>query len=172
LGLFAGTAIYARYLRFVPFRNIFFWAQVSQAAFIFLDFVQVKRWNLVVGLPDFLFVVGGDVISEVFHRFKSMPFLVLSAQLCPPDIEATFFSLLMSISNISNDTANLIGASLLKWKGITTENFKGLDVLLLYKIIGTLVPLLFLWLVPNVSNIQREDGEEKKEEKVTVVEDQ
>jgi hypothetical protein len=169
VGLFLGTLMYARWLKAVPFRTIYFWSQLSIVPFILLDYVQIKRWNIAMGIPDFLFVLGGDTLGTVFSRFKSMPFLVMAAQLCPPDIEATFFSLLMSISNLSDDAATLFGSYLIAQKGITEDKFDGLDELTLWKAAGTLVPLLFLWLVPNVSNLDSDEYVEKSEKTTDTV---
>jgi hypothetical protein len=153
-GLFIGTLIYARYLKHVTFRKIFFWSQVSFVPFILLDYIQVMRYNVALGIPDFAFVLGSDTLNELFHRFRSMPFFVLSAQLCPKDIEATFFSLLMSISNLSTDAALLIGSAALKWKGIGNGNFDGLGELTLIKAACTIAPVFLLWMVPNVTSLE------------------
>jgi hypothetical protein len=161
LGLFIGTAVYARYLKKTPFRKIFFWAQLAQTMLIFLDYVQVMRWNLALGIPDYLFLLGEDVLSQVFSKFKAMPFWVMSAQLCPEHLEATFFALLMDLNNLTGDVSGLIGAQLTQWKGITKTNFDGLDQLTLMRTIGSLIPIFFLFLVPNVNDLQELDSSPK-----------
>jgi hypothetical protein len=153
IGLLGGTVIYAKYLKHVTFRKIFFWAQLSKVAFSMLDLVQLTRFNIKLGIPDLAFVMGFGTIYEVFSRFKTMPFLVLSAQLCPKHCEATFFALLMSISNSSGSVSGLIGSQFLTWFKVTQTNFEGLVPLVVLRSLGLAIPLCFLSLVPDTTSI-------------------
>lgn len=116
--------------------------------------------------------MGGrfDAIVEVLSRFKFMPFLVLAAQLCPKGIEATFFALLMSISNAAGATAMAIGAMAMRWVGLRGDmdidpgnvgsddvtGFEGLATLIIARTVCAALPLLFLNLVPNVTSVNEE----------------
>lgn len=78
-----------------------------------------------------------------------MPLLVLAAKLCPSGIEGTFFALLMSVDNLGIMSSSWGGGILLKLTGITRTNFKYLWLTILLRNAMRLLPLLFLFLVPN-----------------------
>ena len=78
-----------------------------------------------------------------------MPLLVLAAKLCPPGIEGTFFALLMSVDHVGTLTSAWVGSILLKVTGIHRSNFRYLWLTLLLRSLMRLLPLLFLFLVPN-----------------------
>lgn len=78
-----------------------------------------------------------------------MPLLVLAAKLCPPGIEGTFFALLMSVDNLGMLSSSWVGGVLLKLTGVRRRNFKYLWLTVLIRIFMRLLPLPFLFLVPN-----------------------
>ncbi|CAM6020050.1 unnamed protein product, partial [Sphagnum balticum] len=56
-----------------------------------------------------------------------MPMLVLTTWLCPPGVEATLFTTLMSIFNGRVLLGGLIGTKLTQLLGITSENFQNIS---------------------------------------------
>lgn len=78
-----------------------------------------------------------------------MPLLVLAAKLCPPGIEGTFFALLMSVDNVGLLSAAWVGSFLLKVAGVTRTNFHYFWLSVLIRNLMRLLPLPFLFLVPN-----------------------
>ena len=80
--------------------------------------------------------------------FRFMPFLVLSARLCPPGIEGTLFALFMSAFNFGNTLGGYLGASLASHLGITATSFDNLTAGILIQAACTLLPILMLSFVP------------------------
>jgi hypothetical protein len=78
-----------------------------------------------------------------------MPVLVLAAKLCPPGIEATLFALLMSVLNLSGLVSKEGGAILTHLLGVTDTNFDKLWLLVLITNVGSMLPLIFIKLLPN-----------------------
>ena len=86
---------------------------------------------------------------QAIQRIKWMPLLVLAARLCPPGIEGTFFALLMSIDNLGTLSSSYVGSILLRATGIRRTNFQYLWLTVLIRNGMRLLPLPFLFLVPN-----------------------
>ncbi|CAI5985514.1 unnamed protein product [Closterium sp. NIES-65] len=100
--------------------------------------------------------------------FRFMPFLVLSARLCPPGIEGTLFALFMSAYNFGNTLSGYMGATLATRLGITATSFDNLTLGVTIQAVCTLLPILFLRCVPaNMTGV----GDEGKQS-VRVVEEQ
>ncbi|KAG0576855.1 hypothetical protein KC19_5G113400 [Ceratodon purpureus] len=149
VGTLLGVAIYHRYLRHWTFRRLLLWSQILLALSGMLDLVLVTRVNRKLLIPDTLFAVVDEAVSSAIARIKWMPLLVLAAKLCPPGIEGTFFALLMSIDNVGTLSSSWVGSVLLRVTGIRRTNFQYLWLTVLIRNGMRLLPLPFLFLVPN-----------------------
>eukprot|EP00401_Gymnodinium_catenatum_P075175 CAMPEP_0117508248 /NCGR_PEP_ID=MMETSP0784-20121206/26850_1 /TAXON_ID=39447 /ORGANISM="" /LENGTH=577 /DNA_ID=CAMNT_0005303795 /DNA_START=104 /DNA_END=1837 /DNA_ORIENTATION=+ len=152
VGLLLGITLYNKYLTRVSYRRIFLTAQVAMVLSNFFDFVLVKRWNLMVGIPDFIFIAGDDTLATIFSRFFAMPMLVLASKVCPDNIEATLFALLMALSNFGSAVSNYFGVTLCEVFGVVGDSFDHLPEVVIAKSLCRLlpIPLIFL-LVPNLT---------------------
>ncbi|MFN4279075.1 folate/biopterin family MFS transporter [Thermosynechococcus sp.] len=147
-----GVWIFQRYLKTLPLRTIFFWSTILSTLLGLSSLILVTHLNRQWGISDRWFSLGDSLILAVMGQIAFMPVLVLAARLCPPGIEATFFALLMSISNLANLVSHELGALLTHWLGITEHNFDRLWLLVLITNLSTLLPLPLLnWLPPQVS---------------------
>jgi hypothetical protein len=115
------------------------------------DYVLVKRWNKAIGLPDVLFLIASNAFTEVIGRLNAMPFLVMAGQLCPENMEATFFAMLMSLSNQGSTFAEFIGAEVQKTFKIKRGSYDGLPTAILIRSAAVLGVCLFVWLLPDTS---------------------
>ena len=62
--------------------------------------------------------------AKVMNRLVTMPMFVMAARLCPPDVEATLFALLMGLSNFGDDVGAYVGAAILQaFGGVTAPDF-------------------------------------------------
>ncbi|CAI5484189.1 unnamed protein product [Closterium sp. Yama58-4] len=167
-GLMLGTLLYNTRLKYVPIRRIFMWVHISMALCTIADTLLTSRLNLRLGIPDTVFLLGSAAVSDAVNQFKFMPFLVLSARLCPPGIEGTLFALFMSAYNFGNTLSGYMGATLATRLGITATSFDNLTLGVTIQAACTLLPILFLQCVPaNMTGV----GDEGKQA-VRVVEDQ
>jgi hypothetical protein len=110
--------------------------------------ILVTHANRAIGLDDHWVSLGDSVILTVIGQITFMPILVLSARICPPGIEATFFALLMSVMNLSGVMSFELGSWLTHLLGVTETEFKNLALLVLITNLSTLLPLPFLGLLP------------------------
>jgi folate/biopterin transporter len=142
-----GVWIFQRFLKAVPMRVIFCWSSLLSAALGMTTLLLVTHANRALGIDDHWFSLGDSLILTVMGQVAYMPVLVLSARLCPPGIEATFFALLMSVTNLAGLLSHEIGALLMQGLGITESNFEPLWLLVMMTNLTTLLPLpLLTWL--------------------------
>ncbi|KAJ3404001.1 hypothetical protein HDV05_007410, partial [Chytridiales sp. JEL 0842] len=173
LGLFA----FARWFTQTPFRTIFFWAQVITGTLGFLDIALYKGWNRTIGIPDIVFYIISESLDSAIGRIHSMPFLVMAAQLCPQSIEATFYAALTSVSNGGVTASRQWSSQFLRALNVDGRDSSGkrfinvpeFETALWIRIGMTFAPILFLWMVPNVSAINAH-GEDPEEDDMTTAE--
>ncbi|GJP33197.1 hypothetical protein CLOM_g17756 [Closterium sp. NIES-68] len=177
-GLMLGTLLYNTRLKYVPIRRIFMWVHILMALCTIADTLLTSRLNLRLGIPDPVFLLGSAAVSDAVNQFKFMPFLVLSARLCPPGIEGTLFALFMSAYNFGNTLSGYMGATLATELGITATSFDNLTLGVTIQAFCTLLPIVFLRCVPaNMTGVgdegkqvvrvvkeQPEHGEDRKGE--------
>ncbi|XP_047969746.1 probable folate-biopterin transporter 2 isoform X1 [Salvia hispanica] len=148
VGSLLGAILYQYGLKDYPFRDLLFWVQILYCLSGMLDLALVLRWNLKLGVPDFVFVVVDASVSQMIGRLKWMPLLVLSSKLCPPGIEGTFFALLMSIDNAGLLTSSWLGGILLHILNVTRTEFDNMWLAILIRNVLRITPLFLLFLVP------------------------
>lgn len=166
VGSLLGTILYQYGLKDYPFRDLLFWAQILSCLSGMLDLALVLRWNLKLGVPDFIFVVVDASVSQMIGRFKWMPLLVLSSKLCPAGIEGTFFALLMSIDNAGLLTSSWLGGLLLHVLKVTRTEFDNMWLAVLIRNLLRFTPLFLLFLVPRAdpnSSLLRDEVSDTKE---------
>ncbi|KAF2550350.1 hypothetical protein F2Q68_00036755 [Brassica cretica] len=174
VGSILGATLYQLVLKDHAFRGICLWTQLLFALAGMLDLILVLRLNLKLGLPDYLFIVVDEVVSQMIGRLKWMPLLVLTSKLCPHGIEGTFFALLMSIDNAGFMTSSWLGGVLLHVLKVTRTEFGNLWLAVLIRNVMRVSPLFVLFLVPkgdqNTFKLPGEimgedsDSDEEKEE--------
>lgn len=147
-----GIWVFQRFLRDVPFRQIFAWSTVLSCLVGMTMLILVTHTNRSLGIDDRWFSLGDSLVLTVMGEIAFMPVLVLSARLCPPGVEATLFALLMSIFNLAGLTSHELGALLTQWLGVTETNFDHLWQLVLITNLTTLLPLPLLFLLPAASS--------------------
>jgi len=152
VGLFCGVVIYNEFLTGVSYRRIFLMAQLAIALYNLSDYILVKRWNLSIGIPDIVFILGDDAFGVLVGRFFMMPMLVLSSRVCPDKLEGTLFAMLMALSNFGSTVGEFFGATMAGVLSIKNGNFDMLPHAVIAKSICRLLPIPLIYiLVPNLT---------------------
>jgi hypothetical protein len=102
LASLAGTWIYKKWLRTVPFRKLFCVTLTIAALFSASQLILITRLNSKIGIPDFVFALGDEVIVDTASFIVQMPTLVMCASLCPKGVESTLYALMTVVNNIGN----------------------------------------------------------------------
>lgn len=144
-----GVWLFQRFLKTIPFRQIFFWTTIFSSLLGLTTLLLVTHANRTLGIDDRWFALGDSLILTVMGQLTFMPVLVLAARLCPPGIEATLFALLMSVLNLSGLVSKEGGALLTHLLGVTENNFDKLWLLVVITNLGSILPLIFIKLLPN-----------------------
>ena len=82
-----------------------------------------------------------------------MPLMVLACQMCPKQVESTFYALVMAIINLGYLVSYWIGGLLTIWLGISSEDFSRFWILILISSLWPLVTLLYLTCLPKESRL-------------------
>jgi folate/biopterin transporter len=144
-----GVWFFQRFLKTIPFRKIFLWTTLFSAALGLTALLLVTHTNRSLGIDDHWFALGDSLILTIMGQLTFMPVLILAARLCPPGIEATLFAMLMSVLNLAGLVSKEGGAILTHILGVTDTNFDQLWLLVLITNVGSVLPLVFIKLLPN-----------------------
>ena len=144
-----GIWLFQRFLKTIPFRQIFLWTTIFSSLLGLTTLLLVTHTNRSIGIDDRWFALGDSLILTVMGQLTFMPVLVLAARLCPPGIEATLFALLMSVLNLSGLVSKEGGALLTHLFNVTENNFDKLWLLVIITNLGSLLPLIFIKLLPD-----------------------
>jgi hypothetical protein len=176
LGLM-GTLSYRYLLAGWKYRPVFLFTNLLYVAVSMLNVLFYLRWNRKVGIPDELFVLGGETLQAVSAVWTFLPASVMMLTMCPPGVEAVMYSLLAGSSNLGGMLASYQGAFLLEMLNITPSGAVGetraFDNLWLAALISNLIPLVPLisvfWLIPDAHQdqpiLQESDCSESEQEK-------
>ena len=152
-----GVVIYYRFFRTTSFRYIFGTTQFFIALFTLSDYILVKQLNVKWGISNVVFLLATGNLYEIIDQLNQMPFLVMAGQLCPDNMEATFFALLMSISNLGGVLSLFIGSRIQRVFNIGNilandkRDYTNLPTIVLINFACVLSTLIFILLVPNTS---------------------
>jgi len=164
-----GVVIYYKFFRKTSFRVIFLMSQILAATIYLLDYVLVKRWNQAIGLPDVPFLITSGAFATVMERLNAMPFLVMAGQLCPENMEATFFALMMSISNQGSAQASNLGSMITAAYEVEPENYDNLPTVILIRSACIAGICIFIWLLPNTSALDPTNVESLRPTNPTII---
>lgn len=94
---FIGVILFEKYLSHSTFRFALWTSHALRIFASLFDMAIVKRWNISLGIPDkFFFITGDGIILNAIVMMELLPLVVLISKSCPPGMESTLFSLLVS----------------------------------------------------------------------------
>jgi hypothetical protein len=165
------TLVYQLLFSKWKFRNVILFTSILSAASGIFDYIIVKRWNLVIGIPDtYFFLMGDDVLSSIVSMLYWIPSSSIIGKVCPKNMEASTYAFLAGISNFGTMIGTLSGAMLAEFFGIKTTgvcNWHALPWLVLFGhvIVVILVAIPAAFLIPNVDqNVNILELEEQKKQ--------
>ncbi|RID73215.1 hypothetical protein BRARA_B00379 [Brassica rapa] len=148
-----GVLIYHKKLKGYSFRNTLFFAQLLYALSGMLELVFIKRWNILLGIPDSFFVITEESFSRIISKIRWIPMVVLSTRLCPLGIEGTFFAFLMCIDSFGQLASKWSGGFVLHAFGVTRHEFGNLWLVILLRNVLRFATLCFVFLVPDSDHL-------------------
>ncbi|CCW72160.1 unnamed protein product [Phytomonas sp. Hart1] len=138
------------------YRKIMIITTVVLTPFVFPEVIMLKRWNIQIGIPDYLFYIGtSTIISPLVKMISWMAAVILLSRLCPRGSESTVYALLASFGNLGFTTGTSIGAILMEYVWPIKSNppcdFKNaVKLVIVCHIILPLLVIPMTLLLPNV----------------------
>jgi len=166
-----GVLVYRMFLYKYSFRAVMFGSLLVCLIFNQSSLILVFRWNINLGIPDFVFCFASNALKTALSEINTMPILVLACNMCPKNIEGTTYALLMSVGNLAIFLGYNIGGLFTYMLGVTSNNFDNLWKLILLSNSFLIIPLVFIWcvdekkIIENISkvNAARKEIEDSKE---------
>jgi len=164
-----GVIIYNRFCSSISLTK-FYSSTIVMVALVNLSMILLYfRINLHWGIQDDVFVTLDTFVIDLIQELYSLPILVLAFRLCPKNIEATIFAIMMSANNLAGNLSSQLGAVLLSHLGIRSSQFDNLWVFTLINACIQLIPLVVLFTIDFEKAIsQATETEEMNYEGVTI----
>jgi folate/biopterin transporter len=152
-----GMYIYNRTMQHWRYHGLFIFANLLVCIVSLASLLVYTRFNLVLGIPDTVFVMSTWGIWAIVHMWMWLPGVVLLSQLCPRGVEATMYALLAGCHNLGLACASYLGAFLLRELHIAptgakneSHQFQNLWVVALIQAVAPVLTLAMLpWMIPN-----------------------
>ena len=108
------------------------------------------------GLDPLVFMIVTSTVTDLLQdAFQRLPGMVLFAKMIPSNIESSMFAMLTGLMNLSNGfTAKMLGNIINSFVGVHEKNLTDLWVLYIIQACCSMLPLLFIWLIPNKSEVE------------------
>lgn len=147
-----GLGLYNRYMKEWSYQTLLLMSNLLISVLSLGDILIYTRYNLKMGIPDHVFVLGSSVTGTIIQQWQWMPGVVMLSQLCPKGMEATMYALLAGCHNLGGTLSQYLGAFILEELNIKPAGHDNegaqFDNLWIASFIGTALPALTLILVP------------------------
>jgi len=167
IGSITAIICYRYYFKNFTFKTVMMGGNFLYFIFSFLTYCLVKRYNLMLGIPDFLIVIISNAALYLIGEIMLMPILSFACVVCPKHLEASVYAYFLSLISFSSIVSSLLGGLLTFLLEIKANLFRNLPLLVLIENISYLVPLIWLnWLKEsyfNYNNESENDNEIKQE---------
>ena len=135
----------------MEYRHIMILAHFAIAFNWTMTFLIVSRISKdVFGINDIVFSFFAEAAAYCLYvAFVGMPTLVLLTKIVPKNIEATIYSFFTSLQNLSiRFFCPMVGGIITDAFRITKDDFTNLSVVILIQIATSLIPIIFVCILP------------------------
>ena len=156
IGILCAAVVYNTLLRDKNIHFMMVLACLTNVYGAVTSLMLILGWTF--GISNFIFVLGSTAVSEVLYGvFIGLPSHVVFAKMIPPNIEASLFSITTGLTNFANLFASKqLGNLINNLIGATDENLQDtLWELYAIQTVMCLLPILFIWLLPNKQQIEK-----------------
>jgi len=143
-----GMVCYNRYLKHRNWHMFFIGVILLSSACGATQLILVSGLNRRMGMPDFPFALGDEVVIDIAKTLLGLPLLILVAAICPKGMESTVYGLVTSMQIAGSTVGSSISAWLIDIFGITLSNFDYLGILILLCAGVRLLTIPFVHLLP------------------------
>ncbi|CAD8176034.1 unnamed protein product [Paramecium octaurelia] len=171
LGTLLAILLYRNYLKDVAFKNIFISTTVAFFFCYLTTIPLVTRMNVQWGIDDRFFCLGDSVILQFIGELNLLPILVYACKICPKNIEATIYAMLMATMNLGTFAGGQFGNLILYEMGINQQDYSKLYIFIALSSLFIILPLPWIHIINDKvtpqeqeqQSAQIEDIEEKQQ---------
>jgi hypothetical protein len=145
VGVIIAILSYRYYFKTMKFVNLVNSTTILYLIFSFMAYFLVKRWNIYLGISDFLFCNMGFFFLTILVELSMLPLLTLACMVCPKQLEATVYSYFMSAINTGAILSNLNSSFLTSWMGVSANNFDNFGNLIIISSLLKIVPVIVIF---------------------------
>jgi Na+/melibiose symporter-like transporter len=164
--------IYKTFFKHVGFKTMIIFGTILYFSFSFTAYMLVTEFYKKLCISPYIMALFSSATVSMIGELVMMPILSLGCILCPPNLEATVYSLFMSAINFGSILSYTEASFLTKYYGITSTNFQGLPKLILLSNFCGLLPLLILLCINDKYFTSDECPPEQEKEKIESTKDQ
>ncbi|KVI07319.1 probable folate-biopterin transporter 7 isoform X1 [Cynara cardunculus var. scolymus] len=151
--------VYNQHLKSIPPRKLISMIQGTMAVLMVSDALFVNGFYRTMGIPDSLYIVVVSGLLEVLYFFKTLPFSVLMAKLCPAGCEGSLMAFVMSSIALAFIVSGYLGVALGSYVEITETDFSGFQKGLLIQAACTVLPLFWSSVIPEYPKLKTQKKE-------------
>lgn len=148
ISVIIGMVIFRLFLQKVKFKKVMMISICLDILFNLNMILLIKHINRSLNIPDIVYVLVSESFLNSTSEIMTMPLLILVCNVCPKKIEGTLYALFMAIMNLGYFIAAQSGALIVKFLGVTEENFTNLPICIIITC-GFLVLTFFFSLIIN-----------------------
>ena len=149
IGVLLAIISYRNYFKIYSFKTLVSYSTLLYFIFSFIALGLVLRYNLILGISDYMLCIFGFAFLSILGELSMMPMLSLACMICPPNLEGTVYSFFMSALNLGQCISTLLGSFLTYGMRITAHDFTNLPALIIVSNFLGLVPLFVLYFIEN-----------------------
>ena len=144
-----GSFLFSSWFKAWPFRHILPLGILLLVLCSSLDIALVFRLYEALHIPGTVFYMFGAYVgSSISAGFMMMPVLVLTAQLCPKDLEATMYAFITSLVNFGSYCSELTGSGITKLVMPSPGDYSNFYLIILTQMGMMMLSICFVWLLP------------------------
>ena len=154
-GIAIGVICFSCCLKHLPIRTTMIIANLINCLAAIGQILFLKE--IYLGMNPAIFYGIVEMISDAFSMaFIAMPALSLVAKLIPHSIESAMFAFFTGLTVLNYFfLAKVLGNLINLYFNVTKENLEPLWKLHVIQAICSLIPMLFIWLLPKMSDVYK-----------------
>lgn len=143
-GVCFAIILYIHYLKRIQSKTLISYSTIFSFLFGLISFVLVMRWNIELGISDFITSICSYLCMSIMGEITYLPLLSVAASICPVKLEGTIYSMFMSAFSIASFFSNFIGSYITEAFGINSHDFENLPYMIIFCNIISVLPLIYL----------------------------
>lgn len=165
-----GSILYDLLFKNFNYRSIFWITNLLYMFVSLLNIVIFTRLNIILGIPDKLFILGAEATQHIISVWNYIPMMLLMSHLSYKGRESTSFAILAGSSNLGYGLSSIQGAFLLHLLKINSNgginDFMSFQNLWIASLISAILPCIPLFLIQYfIPNKNQQDSINEEEEK-------